>query len=426
MRNILTIFAFVLVTCLIPSFSEAQNKSLVTDAMARKVAYSAKYGTERVRIHIYDDFCNGNDTRYSAYEYDKILENILSNKDKIEKFICQVCYGWGTDDMGYSYFKTIGFTVAEFDIAVNIYNNWRKAKEKRERQEEEQRKKQQIINDRDTLASWERHGKPIFNIGDNNVSAPTFLIPVEGYGDSPIIDPSMQMPQDRGSASGTLRHYQRTYNYMCRDEVTANELYYFVVDEENKNLEKNTRFFQMSNSDFWEFDLDSTNALFDQFDVIILAPGTYTFTGLDTTISVPTRNVLRIVEIHRKIEFNSPELENEFTKLEVVVTKDKDTQLWSLEPSNKKMARRLLGQFQNNQWEKTRNWLLGVENVDEFIEMLTAQINSKLQDNNHKKCKIALTMIGCGERYYYINKYKLDEYTNVPFEARIDNIEIIK
>ena len=237
----------------------------------------------------------------------------------------------------------------------------------------------------------------------------------------------MQMPPNRGSASGTSRHYQRTYNYVCRDEVTADELYYFVVDEENKNLEKNTRFFQMFNSDYWEFDLDSTNALFDQLNnVIILASGTYTFTGLDTTLSVPTRNSLRIVEIHRIIEFNSPELEKEFTKLEVVVIKDKATQQWALKPSDEKMARRWFDQSQNNQWGKTKNWLLGVESVDEFIEMLTAQINNNLQDNDHRKCKIALTMIGCGERYYYINKYTLEEYHSIPFEARIDKIEIIK
>lgn len=222
------------------------------------------------------------------------------------------------------------------------------------------------------------------------------------------------------------------YSFQCRnDEITADEVFYFIVGKDT-NIEYTTKNYNKTKYPevFNNYELDSTNALLDHLNnVYIISPGSYTFSGLDTTISVPTRNYIRVVEEHRVVKYRNTELEKEFTKLEVVVVRNKATQQWTLKSSDEKKVRKWFTRFQPNNlyaWKKPMKWLLCVEDVDEFIGMLNAQINNNLLWSNHKKCRLYLTIVGCGERFYYINNYKLEETTYIPFEAKIDQVEILK
>ena len=68
-------------------------------------------------------------------------------------------------------------------------------------------------------------------------------------------------------------------------------------------------------------------------------------------------------------------------------------------------------------------WFLGVDNVEDFIGMLTVQLNNQLENNQGKRCELKIKLIGSGERFYRLNYYDVEETTWLPFEARIENIK---
>ena len=438
--------------CTIPMYANAQEQqSLVTDAMARKVAYSAKYGMESVRIHVYDDICKGNNTRYSAYEYDKLLDDIVNNKDKVENFICYVCKDWGIEDMGYSYFKAMGFTVAEFDIAVKLYKQWLKKEKIRKVEEEKQKKIQQTKNDLDTLASWKQNGKTVFDIHyyDDGVIAPTFIFDIEGYGSVPVIDHEMQtIKRDGKGVSGAVMYSEDLrwqYNtWRKRTLQVANKTYQFIVDGDNQasndtyidyewrvNAEKTTEdsvYLEIDSIHYvWYVRLDSTDALLDHINIQIYRPSGFYFKGIDSTVIAPTRNTLKVRETRNTIEWHNPAYNEEFVSFEIVVEKDKKNNQWTIKHSDENKLRKWFDGMTTPNPKTFDNrdikWFLGVDNVEDFIGMLTVQLNNQLENNQGKRCELKIKLIGSGERFYRLNYYDVEETTWLPFEARIENIK---
>ncbi len=396
------------VVALTDTFAQ-KHQSLITNDMAHKIAWASQYGKRDFRAHLYGDFCNANEIS-SSLEYDRIMENITKHKDKVEKFCCLVINKWGDGDFGYAYFKNMDFSVAEFDIVVKIYNQWAEPIRKRQREEEEKKeeearqlKMQQAAIDRDSLSNWEKNGKSIFLVGQDNVVAPTFILDIEGYGSGQVITPDIQIQTEepRTRISGNRNS----------EEITADRIFYFIVDENRKNYSGNTRYWQFGKDWIWQLDLDSTNSLFNYIqNIYIESSGTYTLSGIDSIANVPTLNSIRIVEKRDVIR-------NAETRFEIVVVKDRKTDQWSVVKSDETMLRR---------WAYGRERVLNIGSIEQFMNILTMQINDEMNGIEGKKCRLKIELVGGGEREYYINGYKSEDSNGLPFRTKILNIEKIK
>lgn len=408
MKKAFLLSIIMCVVALTDTFAQ-KHQSLITNDMAHKIAWASQYGKRDFRAHLYGDFCNANEIS-SSLEYDRIMENITKHKDKVEKFCCLVINKWGDGDFGYAYFKNMDFSVAEFDIVVKIYNQWAEPIRKRQREEEEKKeeearqlKMQQAAIDRDSLSNWEKNGKSIFLVGQDNVVAPTFILDIEGYGSGQVITPDIQIQTEepRTRISGNRNS----------EEITADRIFYFIVDENRKNYSGNTRYWQFGKDWIWQLDLDSTNSLFNYIqNIYIESSGTYTLSGIDSIANVPTLNSIRIVEKRDVIR-------NAETRFEIVVVKDRKTDQWSVVKSDETMLRR---------WAYGRERVLNIGSIEQFMNILTMQINDEMNGIEGKKCRLKIELVGGGEREYYINGYKSEDSNGLPFRTKILNIEKIK
>lgn len=100
-------------------FASAQTakKSLVTDAMANKVAYWVDAPNGGIMEWFYD--ANG---ITSVIEGEKITKNILQHKDCVEKFIIKIIGTFG-ESTSWITFEDLGYTIHEYDLAKQIYAN---------------------------------------------------------------------------------------------------------------------------------------------------------------------------------------------------------------------------------------------------------------------------------------------------------------
>lgn len=408
MKKALLLGVMICIVALTDTFAQ-KHQSLITNDMAHKIAWASQYGKRDFRAHLYGDFCNANEIS-SSLEYDRIMENITKHKDKVEKFCCLVINKWGDGDFGYAYFKNMDFTVAEFDIVVKIYNQWAEPIRKRQREEEKKKeeeairiKKQQAIIDRDSLAKWEKNGKPVFLVGNDNVIAPTFILGIEGYGSADVITPDIQIQTEEPRTRISGKRYS--------EEITTDEIFYFVVDENRKNNSRNTRYWQLGKDWIWELDLDSTNSLFNYiYNINIVSSGAYSFSSIDSIVNVPTLNSIRIVDTRKVIRDN--------TTFEIVVVKDKKSKQWRVKQSYE--AKELL------RWAYRHPRELYIESIEAFLNILTMQINDDMNGVEGKKYRLKIELVGGGDREYYINGYKSEDSNGLPFRTKILNMEKIK
>lgn len=386
-----------------------KHQSLITNDMAHKIAWASQYGKRDFRARLFGDFCNANEIT-SSLEYDRIMENITKHKDKVENFCRLVINTWGDGDFGYAYFKSMDFTVAEFDIVVKIYNQWAEPIRERQRKEEEKKeeeamriKMQQAIIDRDSLAKWEKIGKPVFLVGQDDVVAPTFIFHIEGYGSGQVITPDIQIQTEEPKTRIRGKRYS--------EEITTDEIFYFVVDENRKNNSRNTRYWQLGKDWIWQLDLDSTNSLFNYiYNIDIVSSGAYSFSSIDSIVNVPTLNSIRIVETRKIIRDN--------TTFEIVVVKDKKSKQWRVKQSYE--GKELL------RWAYRHPKELYIESIEGFLNILTMQINDDMNGVEGKKYRLKIELVGGGEREYYINGYKSEDSNGLPFRTKILNMEKIK
>lgn len=104
--------------------SSKQQKSLVTQSMAHKIANLALNNQGRIR-YIFYEANNLTDLRTAK----SILYSIDEYPEYIENFIVAIFNSYGTGNSGYLAFEDIGFSPAEYNIAEKIYNDIQ-AKEK--------------------------------------------------------------------------------------------------------------------------------------------------------------------------------------------------------------------------------------------------------------------------------------------------------
>ena len=408
-------FSIALMICLICTtnvFAQVSKKqqSLVTDIMANKIWWASHYSNRNFQVHLYGDFCNANEIT-SSLEYDRIIESITKHKDKVVKFYCLVINKWGEGDFGYAYFKNMDYTVAEFDIVVKIYNNYMEPYRKqarieaeRKEKEEQEQKRLQAERDRDTLSAWAGRGKPIFRFFDDNVTAPTFILDIEGFSDGQVITPDMQAKEYDERSTGTrnnnkkLAPHSQHASVYYEAAVTTNMSYTFIVDGDNKSLAGNTRYWLFVNGRdrIWQLDLDSTNHLFSYIQNIdIIEPSKYTFSGIDSTVVVPTYNALKIVEVRNTIHLTTGISFTDLTKFEIIVERDKKTNRWHIRQSDENKLRRWYKQppYQSRLQTQDLEWYLNVNDVDRFINILNMQVEEKLKSYNNKKCRLNIEVL---------------------------------
>lgn len=443
MKRSFTIALLICLSCTVNVFAQVSKKqqSLVTDIMANKIWWASQYGNRNFQAHLYGDFCNANEIS-SSLEYDRIMGSITEHKDKVVKFYCLVINKWGEGDFGYAYFKNMDYTVEEFDIVVKIYNNWiepyreqARLETERKKKEEEEQKRIQAQRDRDTLAAWAERGKPIFRFFNENVIAPTFILDLEGFSDGQVITPNMQVREyderstEPRSNNRMLSHYSRYASVYYDEEVTTNLSYTFIIDGDKKKLTKNTRHWQLGKDWIWQLDLDTTNHLFNYIqNIYIKEPSRYAFSGIDSTVVVPTYNALKIVEVRNTIHLTTGIRFTDLTKFEITAQKDKKTNRWHIRHSDEIKLRRwfFYPPYQSGLRTQDITWYLNVADVEYFINILNMQVEQELKSYGNKKCRLNIELLGGGEREYYINGHKSEDSHGIPFRAKILNIEKIK
>ncbi len=142
-----------------------QQKSLVTQSMAYKIANLALNNQGRIR-YIFCDANGLNDLRTTK----TILYSIDEHPEYIENFIVAIFNIYGTGDGGFLAFDDIGFTPAEYDIAEKIYNNVhakeiaeKKKQEALKRQEEQRQKEIRKNKEQELFDEWTENGIPVLS-----------------------------------------------------------------------------------------------------------------------------------------------------------------------------------------------------------------------------------------------------------------------
>ena len=115
MKRLLTA---ILLLCMSSTLFAQGSKSLVTPQMAKKTAYLVSNNMGMVR-GIFQDANKLNSIRKT----DEIVAEIDKHLDCVENFCIALIDRYGTGDRGYIAFKDCGFTMQEFKIAEQIYEN---------------------------------------------------------------------------------------------------------------------------------------------------------------------------------------------------------------------------------------------------------------------------------------------------------------
>lgn len=379
-RKIIFVYVLMIGLCSITNYASAQNneQSRVTNEMALKIAHTAQNDYRRVvRDRTAAIFCDANRIT-SMMEYDKIMEDILHHKDKVENFIYAICSQYGIGDMGYNAFKsTYGFKVAEFEIAVEIYNNRNELLEREKAEKAEQLKLRQIAADRKTLDNWSKNGKDTLYAGQTGITAPRLLF--NSGGEGIFIEPSKEK-QDNNSKS----HYGVSYEQYA--ETERSPIFVFYVGENNEVTYKN--------KDDWDASFDLTILSFEA-----LAPGSMYLSGLDTTIIIPTSNDYYYITRYHKIR---PVLSYRDSIHEAVIKRDKNG-ICKFE--NEYPLRMWFNAYIHNVGNFQARAQLGFTQSEEdsFIEWMANDLCEQLATEQGKKFKISFKIRGASVTTEYVN-----------------------
>ncbi len=390
MKKIFFVFVIVTGVCSFTYHVNAQNndQSRVTNEMALKIAYTAQNDYRRVvRDRTAAIFCDANRIT-SMMEYDKIMEDILHHKDKVENFIYAICSQYGTGDMGYDAFKSAyGFKVAEFEIAVEIYNKINELLERNEAEKAERLKLRQIEADRKTLDNWSKNGKDTLYAGQTGITAPRLLF--NSGGEGIFVEPAKEK-QDNNSKI----HYGNQYKQYAETERSPKFVFY--VGENNEVTYKN--------KDKWNAEFDSTTLPFES-----LEPGSIYLAGLDTTIIIPTSNTYYYITRYHKIR---PVLSYGDSIHEAVIKKDRKG---NCKFENEYPLRRWFNLYNRNAVGvseiKGENLGFTKEEEDSFIEWMTYDICEQLAKESGKKFKITFKIRGASVTTEYVNGQEINSHS---------------
>lgn len=258
MKKLLTVIFLLLISC--NSFAQ-NNKSLVTPQMAKKTAYLVSNNMGMVR-GIFQDANKLNSIRKT----DEILAEIDKHLDCVENFCIALIQMYGTGDRGYLAFKDCGFTLQEFKIAEQIYENKRKEGER----VAAEAKRKEVEREQALYDKWTKEGIP------SNITE------IVGY-----------KPSEFRMNSSELAKYI-DFELGFRQPFINNE-YTIETDKDGKmTITPNDKLIE--------------NGMF----TLHHASG-YEFTNLNKKLIIPSKNTLRIVE-ERQLAFSDKQIKIEWDK----------------------------------------------------------------------------------------------------------------
>lgn len=260
MKKLLTAILFLWMSCTL--YSQG-NKSLVTLQMAKRTAYLVNNNMGMVR-GIFQDANKLNSIRKT----DEILAEIDKHLDCVENFCVALIQMYGTGDSGYLAFKDCGFTLQEFKIAEQIYENKRKEGER----VAAEAKRKEVEREQALYDKWTKEGTP------SNITE------IVGYKPSEF----------RMKSSELAKYIDLELGF--RQPFIDNE-YTIETDKDGKmTITPNDKLIE--------------NGMF----TLHYASG-YEFTNLNKKLIIPSKNTLRIVE-ERQLAFSDRQIKIEWSKNE--------------------------------------------------------------------------------------------------------------
>ena len=229
--------------------------------MAKKTAYLVSNNMGMVR-GIFQDANKLNSIR----ETDEILAEIDKHLDYVENFCIALIQMYGTGDSGYLAFKDCGFTLQEFKIAQQIYENKRKEGER----VAAEAKRKEVEREQALYDKWTKEGIP------SNITE------IVGY-----------KPSEFRMKSSELAKYI-DFELGFRQPFIDNE-YTIVTDKDGKMT-------------ITPYDKLIENGMF----TLHYASG-YEFTNLNKKLIIPSKNSLHIVE-ERQLAFSDKQVKIEWDK----------------------------------------------------------------------------------------------------------------
>lgn len=262
-KDMKKVFVSLLLLCMSIIVLAQSKKSLVTPQMSNKVAYYVK----NHRGFSTTIFCNVNRLN-GLYELDKALASIDKHPEYIENFIIEVFCQYGTGDHGYVAFKDFGYTTHEYDIALNIYNNWRKTKQLAAEKEQ----KKVIAEEQAQYDQWAKEGIP-----DNAKRSKNFKFA------------SFKM-----NATALASYIEEKLGFRNQ----------FINNEYNIEIDKNGM-----------MTVTPQDIILEKVRLSLESSSGYEFKNLKKKLCEPSKHTLRIVE-ERKLAFSNKELKIEWNKNE--------------------------------------------------------------------------------------------------------------
>jgi len=257
------IFVSLLLLCMsIIGFAQSKN-SLVTPQMSNKVAYY-------VKNHIGFSttiFCDANHLN-GMYELDKALASIDKHPEYIEKFIIEIFNQYGTGDSGYVAFKEFGYTPQEYDVALKIYSNWRKAQQLAA--EEEQNKA--IKEEQAQYDQWAKDGIPDNAKRTKNYKHASFKM----------------------NATALANYIENTLGF--REPFIDSK---YAIEIDNNGI----------------MTVTPQDIILEKVRLSLESSSGYEFKNLKKKLCVPSKHTLRVVE-ERELAFSNKELKIEWSKNE--------------------------------------------------------------------------------------------------------------
>ena len=251
----------VLLLC-ICSVSFAQgNKSLVTPQMAKKTANIVGNNMGMVR-GIFQDANKINSIRMT----DEIVAEIEKHLDCVENFCIALIQMYGTGDSGYLAFKDCGFTLQEFKIAEQIYEN----KRKEGKRIAAETKKKEVEREQALYDKWAQEGTP------SNITE------IVGY-----------KPSEFRMKSSELAKYI-DFELGFRQPFIDNE--YTIETDKNGKMT-----------------ITPNDKLIEKGMFTLYSASSYDFTNLNKKLFIPSKNTMRIVE-ERQLAFSDKQVKIEWEK----------------------------------------------------------------------------------------------------------------
>lgn len=267
MKKLLTA---ILLLCMSSTLFAQGKKSLVTPQMAKKTAYLVSNNMGLVR-GIFQDANKLN----SILKTDEILADIDKHLDCVENFCFALIDRYGTGDRGYIAFKDCGFTMQEFKIAEQIYEN--KLKEEKKKQEEnvkkaEEARQKEIEKEQAIYDQWIKEG------------IPSDITQKVGY-----IGSEFRMD------SYELANYI-DFELGFRTPFIDNE---YTVETDKDGV----------------ITISPTDKIIENAKIRLHSASGYEFTNLGKKLIIPSKNTIRIVE-ERQLAFSDKQIKIEWNKNE--------------------------------------------------------------------------------------------------------------